>query len=342
MLDQFTPRVMLDALVQVPPVWTFLLNLFFPTRKIHDTDTIDIDIVGRQRKVAKFVSPDSEGTHMGREGFRADTLILPYVKPVRTLTPKDVMTRLPGETIYMSRETPETRLSKKIGEDLEELRQYVIRLEEWMASQALIGGRISLRGEGVDAEVDFQMKPSHKIVLSGTDLLSHPDCDVLALLRSWKTLCSKDSGLVPDVAVLGSDVIDAVLNNKTVQAQLDNRRYDMGEMAPRDLPNGASYVGRLADTALYGYNEWFVDDAGEEHPMVPADRILLGSTKARTCRHYGLIQDFDAMGKAYSGVADYFPKLLLDRRKSIYEIMLQSAPLVVPHQIDAFASIKAL
>ena len=114
--------------------------------------------------------------------------------------------------------------------------------------------------------------------------------------RHWRRRVIQDSGISPDTVVMGSEAIDAYLNHPKVQGVLDNRRIDMGQIDPRALPDGVTYYGHIKEGGLdvYGYDEWYLDENGDEQPMVPPKKLLLGSTNARTARHYGMIQDMDA------------------------------------------------
>lgn len=83
--------------------------------------------------------------------------------------------------------------------------------------------------------------------------------------------------------------------------------------------------------------EWYLDDTGVEQPMIPENMLLLGADDARTARHYGAIHDLDA-----SAAVRYFPKSWTMEDPSVRFVMLQSAPLVIPHQIDAFMCVQAI
>ncbi|PCJ51688.1 MAG: capsid protein, partial [Planctomycetota bacterium] len=74
-----------------------------------------------------------------------------------------------------------------------------------------------------------------------------------------------------------------------------------------------------------------------EQPMIPEDTLILGADNARTARHYGAIHDLDA-----TAAVQYFPKSWTQEDPSVRFVMLQSAPLVIPHQIDAFMSVQAV
>ena len=131
----------------------------------------------------------------------------------------------------------------------------------------------------------------------------------------------------PNVAVFGSDVIDAFLNHDQVKDALDTRRVDLGQIDPQVLPDGATYYGYIKDCGLdiYGYDEWYLDDDGNEQPMVAADKILLGSDRTRNAKLYGMIQDLDAEG-AYA--VPRYPKSWTTKDPSTRFVMLQSAALV--------------
>lgn len=337
MIDLFETRTMLKALDQTVPTKTFLLDTFFPTIRQSDTDIVDIDIVKGKRKLAPFVAPMHEGIAVIDEGYHTDTFRPPYIKAKKVSTAMEMLKRLPGNTIYQGEFSPSQRAAQKVGEDLRELQDMITRREEWMAAQALTTGKIHVQGEGVNQIIDFQMRPDHQEILTGGALWSSATSNPIRDLRRWQEKIVQDSGLVARVAVLGRDVLNAFLDNEKVQKVLDNYRIQLGQIDPQSLPNGAKYWGSIDDIDLYSYNEWYLDDNGVEQPMVPANTIIVGANTARTARHYGAIHDLDA-----TAAVPYFPKSWTQQDPSVRFVMLQSAPLVIPHQIDAFMSIKAV
>ncbi len=337
MIDLFDRRTMLRALEQSNPPKTFLLDTFFPTIQQSDTDTVDIDIIKGKRKLAPFVAPMHEGKVIVNEGFETFTFKPPYIKAKKVTTAMDILKRSAGNTIYQNELSPMQKAAQKVGADLRELQEMITRREEWMAALALTTGKIHVQGEGINQVIDFQMPKDHKIELPTGKKWSDPNSDPISDLRRWQTKVVQDSGLVPRIAVLGREALNALLEHKKMQKILDNLRMNVGHIDPKALPNGAKYWGCIEDIDLYSYNEWYLDDAGKEQPMIPENMIILGADNARTARHYGAIHDLDA-----TAAVRYFPKSWAQEDPSVRFVMLQSAPLVIPHQIDAFMSIQAV
>ena len=336
-ISMFEIRTMLAAIEQMYIPKTFLLDMFFKKENIANTKHVDIDIIKGKRRLAPFVQPMAEGKVVEREGYTTNSIIPPYVKPKMPFTAMDLLNRQRGDTIYQGNASPAVRAQMQLGKDLLKLNQMIIRREEWMAAQGLNTGIVTISGDGIDAQIDFNMGATHKITLAGAALWDDSSSTPLANLRAWKQLVAKDSGLVPDVAVFGSDVVNAFLAHATVKSNLDTRRIELGQIKPELLPNGASYIGRIEQLDIYTYDEYYLDDADVLQPMVPVDKVWLGSTRADTTRQYGAIQDLEAMA-----VVKYFPKSWITKDPSVQWVMLQSAPIVCPNQIDAFLSAKAV
>ena len=340
-VDMFETRTMMQALEEMKPARTFLLDSFFPTTKTFGTEAVDVDIVKGKRKLAPFVSPLHEGKVVKRERYSTETFKPPYVKPKRATRAQNFLQRQPGEAVYAGSLTPQQRAARELGKDLAELRESIIRREEWMASQALTTGKVVVVGEGINAEVDFGMDVAQLVTLSGDDLWTASTGKPIENLRAWKRARAQASGVTCDRAIIGANVVDPLYSR--LKDQLDTRRIDLGMIKPEQLPDGVTYLGYLNDPGidLFTYDEWYLDDNGDEQPMVPVDAVIMGSTRARTARAYGAIQDVDAIGAGLFE-AQYFPKSWVQQDPSARFVMVQSAPLVIPTQIGAFMKAKVV
>lgn len=343
-IDLFKTRTMLAALRQMKPAKSFLLDTFFPTIETSTTKYVDIDVMDGRRVRAPFVSPLHEGQLMERKGFTTYTYEPPYVKPKMVSSAQDFLSRDIGQNIYMAGDNAQQRAATLMGRDMAYMDEAITRREEWMASELLHTGAMTIAGKGVNREIDFGMKATHKITLAGNDLWSdETNATPMDDLRTWKRLILQDSGLSPNVVIMSPEAVDAFLDHPQVQGQLDTRRIDLGMIDPMMMDmSGAQYYGRLKDINcdLWLYDEWYYDEGTTtEKPMVRAKYVLMGSTMARTARHYGAIQDLDFGGLASVRL---FPKSWRQQDPSVQYVMLQSAPLVAMHQVDAFVAAKVL
>ena len=342
-VSMYSTREMLKVLRQAKRPKTFFLDTFFKGEQTHKSREVDIDIVRGKRRLAPFVSPRGEGVKFERQGFTTETFKPPYVMPFDALDADDLLDRLPGETLYDSEMGPAQREAYHLGQMLAEFDDAITRREEWMAAMALTTGEIPVVGDGVDHVINVLMDPNHKDVLAGNDLWSDQDnSNPILKLKEYKIKILQDSGLAPDIVVMGEDAIDAFVAHPKVKEEMNLRRVDNGSINPRMLPDGVMYWGYVASVGadIYSYYEWYIDDTdGQEYPMMPSKKILMGSTKARATRHYGVIQDIEA---GVQMVGKRYPKSWTTPKPSARWVMLQSSPLPVPHQIDAFLTATVL
>jgi hypothetical protein len=336
-IDLFDTRAMIAALEQMLPVKTFFLDRFFSNTETHQTEYVDIDIQKGKRRLAAFVNPRLEGKTVQRLGYSTRSYKPPYVKPKMVTTAEDLLKRAMGQHIYNEGMSGEQFAQAQLGKDLATLDEMIVRREEWMAAQSLLTGKLVVTGDGVSDEIDFGMDASHLVTLAGADLWSASTATPLEDLEDWAELIAKDSGLTVDTIIMGKDAARAFRNHPDVQKKLDNLRIFIGQIAPSRIVPGAQYIGTVNSVAdIWVYNEWYTDDWSNAanpvvYPMMDAKKVLLGCSSARCTRHYGAIQDLDAMA-----VMARFPKSWKENDPSARLVMVQSAPLTVPHQIDGF------
>ena len=339
-MDLFEPRTMLEAVSQMKLARRFLSTTFFGANPVNFiTKHVDIDIIKGQRKMAPFVRPNRPGQVVDRTGSVMRSYTPPYVKPkLETSAGLLLNHRQPGEHIYSGR-TPLQRAGEQLARDMEDLDDQINRREEWMVAQALTSGQVAVVGDGVDDIIDYQMASSHQVIES--TLWSADGSDPIADLRKYKRRIAKDSGRTANAAVMSAEAADAFLDNAKVIAKLNTRRVDLGMIRPEALPDGVTYLGYLNDPGidLYSYEEWYLDPAGTEQPMIPAGSLVMGPTTSRCGMLYGAIQDMEAIEGGMFDVARY-PKSWIEKDPSVRWLMMQAAPLPGFHEPDAFICAK--
>lgn len=336
----FASRAMAAAMRQDKKTGSFILDLLFSKVDPVIGETVDIDIIKGKRRMAPFQSPRVEGKLVEKLGFTTNSYKPAYIKPKKVLEAADIVNnRAAGESAY-SLQSPEERARMMLATELNDLEDMIIRREEWMAVQQIVNGYVDVVGDGVNYRIDLLMDADHKITLTGTniwtDALSDPDSD----LSDGVGLISKDAGVSANVVIGNSATMDVYVRHAKVKDNLNTRRIDLGLIKPEDMGDGISYYGFVIVSGkqldLYGYDNWYIDDAGVEQPMIPDGQIVITSTKADFRRHYGSIKD----KKAGYAAIPRFPKTWDEEDPDATWLMVQSAPLPAAHQIDAIVSMK--
>lgn len=341
-VDIFTPRTMLKALTTHTEVNLFLLATLFQTIETSDTENVDIDIVKGDQRLAPFVAPVVEGKLVEDQGFKTNTYKPPYIKPkFVTKATQFLSERSVGASIYGG-DSPAQRAANKLAKEIQDGQNQITRREEWMAAQALTTGTITVVGDGLDYVIDFGMTASHKVTLLTTDRWSETTGTPVDDIKAWATLIQEDGDANADILIGGASAIDALVSHASVKDLLDTRRIDLGLIDPRQLQKGVTYYGSLKATGinieLYGYTSRYTDDAGDMQYYIPTDRVILTSRDADFRRNFAAIQDLEANFVPLP----IFIKSWEEKDPSGRVVLMQSAPLPAPHQIDAIVTAKVL
>lgn len=340
---------MIASLVEMFHPSTFLRDTFFRNTILSNTEFIDIDIEKGKRRVAVYVRPVQEGHIVETDGFSTKAYKAPYIKEKMQTVAGSLLKRTTGEMVYSTR-TPLQRAQEKLNKELIELDEMHTRAEEIQCMQAMTTGIVTCKNEdgvAIDA-VDFGLDATHKLTLTGGALWNDSGFKknaLLAQLRTWRKVIVKDSGINPDHLILGSDALDQFLavldpDSATVGNSASSIRVDRGVIDPAFVPGtpGVIYWGYIkeVDLYVYSYDEYYLDGSTVT-PLWPAKKVWMGSVNARFDRCYAVIQDMDAL---YA--VPRFPKQWREQDPSVDWLMLQSAPLMCPHQVDSFLCAQVL
>lgn len=338
----YEPRTMGRIVSKMPPVRTFFRSTFFKNEETFNTKSVDVDFVKGSRKVAPFVHRVIGGKTVPNTGYETKTYTPPLVAPDKITTVDDLLNRLPGESIVSGR-TPAERAVLKMASDFAELRDMIARREELMCVQSIFTGTIPIIGEGLNEIIDFQFT-NKETIQQATKKWNNAASDPIGNLKRWHKTVQQKGFVNCDMCVMASDVADAFMNHEKVQKVLDVKNFNLAVIAPRQLPNGVTYVGTIHELGMdiYTYNEWYLDDwtapaAPEEKPLVPDGQLALLSSNANYSMYYGAITLIDENSKNFRTVeGKYVPDTWVKRKPARRFLQLQSAPLSVPHDVDSW------
>ena len=340
-MPDYTTREMLEAYEQTPPVRSFLQKTFFPGEQTHTTEKVEFDVRKGKRIMAPFVSPRKGGKVITRQGFKTNQFSTPKLAPERALTIDDVSSRAIGENIY-SRRTPEEREDELLAKDFTDLEESIDRRKEWMCRQILFEGKldVQIEEEGVDVQVDFGF--TNIVVLGADEQWSQATADPLPLLRSLRKKIIKNTGKAPDISIFSSDVIEDFVKNPAVVQAMNLLNMKNVVIEPRVVDPALTFYGRIAelDLDIYTYDEWFLNDDGDEESIIPPGTVLIGHSEGEGQIEYGLVtQVEDKKFRSYE--AKLVPKVWVDEEDEVKKVRLTSRPLPRPLDVESWAVIYA-
>lgn len=312
------------------PPNSYWLDLAFPESHFSTTETIDLDKVVGNRRMAPLVMPNVPGKPGRPSGYSTARFRPAYVKPKDAVTPDRGLKRRAGEQ-YLGTETPMQRINAIVTSILQEQKDQIHRRWEWLAARAVIDASVVLEAQDYPSvTVDFQRDASQTITLSGTDLWTDTtNSDPLGDIEEWRTAVFQKTGKFINRLTMAPNVYKAFAAHPKVKDQLDTTVRGTSTSLNTSGGNGdfAQYKGTLgADLDIWVYNDVYEDNSGTQVPYMAADLVVGTGPGIQGVRAYGAIMDMDAQLNAM----DIFPKMWKEQDPSAMFIMSQSAPLMVP------------
>lgn len=318
----------------------FLLDRFFGGIVESDTEEVAIDVDIGLRRMSPFVSPLVEGKLVEQKRFVTNKFKPAYIKDkrapdLRKPVRRSIGERIGGELTAGEREMVNLEIEMADQVDM------VNRRLEWMASSALTTGTITIAGEGFPTTlIDFGRSPTLTIALTGankwgaTTNAQGRDTNIVGQIDAFGTRMLKASGAVATDIVFTNSAWARFLTAEGVQGaiQYPTLAVDGNSLNPgSQVKTGAIYKGKWGQYDLWLYNDWYIDAAGVEQPMLPDGMIVMTGPDLMGTRAFGLIVDpaFNYAPMAYA------PKTWLNQDPGQRIIMMQSAPLVIPSRVNA-------
>ena len=308
----------------------------------HRTKSFLIDIEKKTRFLAPYVRDEEDGKVIARDGYETITYTPPKVGASRNITAKDLEIRLPGQSIVdISAETAssEAVMSGLVIEDMLDLQRSIERREEQQIVEILSTGKVIT---GVGDDINAPIPAENIFTASAGDKFDAQNSDPIKWMRKQsRDKVALSGGTSVRRAVFGGQAWDAFVANAAVQTYLNNRRIDLGAIAPRedqDFP-GVTFQGRIEGVDLYTYDEYFFDDKQKKNsPMMPTDRVILLGGNPRFEMHYGAV--FDGANGTINKTQTYAWEWI--EKGKIRWRELESHPLFIPVNGGSVVSAKVV
>lgn len=321
-----------DSLKRTP---AFILNTFFTSVETSDTEEIhfDVELDGKKRRLAPFVHPLVGGKLVESRGFQTKTFTPAYVKDLRVHDANRPFKRTAGEQIGGSQNvTPAQRQQINLTRDLRDQVDMLTRRLEVMAVEALRTGKVTVKGDGFDSvQVNFGRDANLTITKTVGTKWGDGGIDPLADLEAWGMLVLKGSGSSIRNIIMEPDAWVKFRDNAKLEKRLDLTRAETGKINLGVIPDHVQYKGSDGTYDYWVYADWYIDpDTGTETPMLPSGTVL-GVGDIMGVRHFGAIKNEEA---GYQS-REYFSSSWLERNPSRRQILMESAPLMVPYRPNA-------
>jgi hypothetical protein len=325
----------------------FISNLFF-NKKITEarSKTVTIDIVKNGRNVAPYVSRRDDPTVVNKEGFQSSEYEPPYIS-IEDIThaEDELQERNPGELIFSGGITPMQRAAERLTNDLRRLDDMISRREEIQAVQAVLTGTSSIlnaAGNEIVADINFRRNSGNTVTLSTGARWNQGTATIVKNIMDWKRLVSRGSGYGANVLILGTEAMDAFIANTEVKAIFDNLRINPGELDLSIAEQfGVEAYGTFLGLRVFCYSEQYYDAVTSTvKSILDSKSVIVGSTLAETDRAYGAISNYKA---GVSNAPTYrFPFSYVSENGKKRSILMESAPLFIPSNVDAFVGATVL
>lgn len=353
-MDIYSTYYMLAAVKELPPEHTFFKRRYFPTNETMDvfgTTKVLADYAEGSQRRAPFVLPRIGSVSVAREGFSTYELEPGNISISRPLTADHLKNRGFGESL-MSGLTPADRERMLLIGDLAELSARISRTEEWLAVQTMLdnGCIMRHRTEVQDVYEDIPVKfydgednpalftPSAGWEHGTADKPGSWYADVCAMI---KMLTSR--GLPARDLLVASDVGEFLMEDPWILKMLDNRRVELGHIAPTELTDYVSELGvfnfKGRNLSILISDGTFEDEQGVDTPYVPNGSVIVTAPACGKGLYGGVTQlEDDDHFHTYAGTR--VPLHVVTKRPPSIETQLTAKPLLVPVRKSPWTAAK--
>lgn len=347
---------LLRSVQSLAPLHTFLQDRYFPTlneRDIFNSTKVIVEYKDHGKKASPYIVPRYDGVPFEREGYEMKEFEPAHIGVKRALTIDDLEKRGFGEALF-SNMSPDQRQGLMILQDLDDMRAANARRREAMAAEVIFTNGVVMNqyaddlGSHQDREIHFYSESTNPATYTPSANWTTTEDSGKQIFNDLHAMVSMLSqrGLPASEVLVPAEVANIMLNNEAIQKYLDNRRYELGSVAPAELPAGVTRVmtlnvfGRMLD--ILCYEDTYTDTDGKLKPFIPAGYIaVLAPNVGHTV--YGAItqlEQSDGQFHTYQGTD--IPKYLSDPAGNTRTIELKSAPLCIPFNKAPFISAKVL
>lgn len=314
----------------------YWLNLCFPSTIQFETEEVDFSKIQENRKLAPLVVPTAQGKPLYSAAEKRMSVKPAYVKPKDPVSASRVIKRAAGfgELNSSTPMTPQQRYMAIVADIIRQHREAIERRWEWMASEAVQHGSITLEDDDYPRTVvDFERDAGHTVALTAGNRWGETGVSILNNVESWKkTMRRAKHGGVPNRLTVGVEAWDVMRKDDEIKEllktdyrpeQKNGLNLNLGVLEGLEVERVGSISGTLD---VYVYSDYYQQDDGTTADFMNPKDVVLTSPSISGVRCFGAIQDIQSQFQPLM----IFPKMWNQQDPSATFVMSQSAPLMVP------------
>jgi phage major capsid protein E len=224
--------------------------------------------------------------------------------------------------------------------DADELGDLITNREEAMAAETMLTNGCIMKhiaddvDEGDEMEIHFYDGGTNPAQYTPTTKWDAEGAKIRADLGAMARMLTSRGLRVADL-VCSPDVADTIIENAEIKDLLNNRRYELGNVAPEELAPGASVVARLNVNgriiSVISYDETYTDDAGKNQLYIPSGKCILTAPAAGRTAYGAVSQVEQADGEFHTYAGRRVPKYVSSAEGNTRSLTISSRPLPIPN-----------
>lgn len=345
-------KTMLAAYFQDAMPIMFLAGMFrTPAQNFHDTEEVEIDIERSGEDVATVITDITTGANLNNfDGFTNKTFKPPVYNEQAGINAFELLGREPGQNPFESTAFNAKAIMRAMRH-FRKLEAKVRRAVELQASQVLQTGTLTLKdAKGADAYVlDYKPKATHFPTASTT--WGQTGDSKIADLKALAEVLRSDGLSNPDRLVFGELAFSEFLKDEEVLTLLNNRRIELGAIAPETRGNGGTFQGFIwlgsYRFEMWTYNGRYKDpQTGASTRYWDTGKVGMQDSMARLDLSYGSIPYIQRPSRQLAGLPARITSTAagfgmttnnwVDESGSNLNVSAGTRPLCIPTAIDTF------
>ena len=280
------------------------------SKTIWSTDalTVDIDIIRAAGEThAALVHRGTDSRRLGTdkksinvEKYTSESRVYPLIEEEGEIAASKLMFRNAGENPY-STDTRQQRMRDRAMKIYEEATRRIMRAREVLAAESILTGKQSAIFGTADTTLQYDFKRTSGMNWTvGVDWTT-VTTDILADIDTACDLVRKNGFIRPNFLGLGSTAMASFIKNTDVQANADNRRFELIQVSTNNpvppkynkfveagwIPRGRLRTPSGYELWIFTNIEYYTDLSAAQVKYLPNTKAIVASVDARMDRYLG-------------------------------------------------------